>query len=102
MSTTTSAGPGRPRKPARTRRGKTILAALDAAGLTLHEAAAKARISFEALCRVIHDDPEYLQVRTVAAVCGRLGLPLDLVAPTMRKLPRAADGAHAACGEPPV
>ena len=84
MSTTSNVG--RPRKPAKSRRGKLILAALDAQGLTLYAAAARAGVGFEALRRVIHEDPDWLQVRTVVAVCSRPRLPLELVAPSMAKL----------------
>lgn len=84
MSTTKHAG--RPRKPARTRRGKAILAAIDALGLTLSAAAERAGIGLDSLLRVIHEfDPGVLQVRTVVAVCDRLGLPLELVAPALGK-----------------
>ncbi len=89
-TTSTTQATRRPRKPARTRRGKRILAAIDRQGLTLHEAADKAGISFNALQRVIHEDAGWLQVRTVVAVCLRLGLPLELVAPPMAKLPQVA------------
>lgn len=78
---------GRPRKPATTSRGQAILDALDAQGLTLLAAAAKAGIAADSLHRVVHEpDPGWLQVKTVAAVCESLGLPLELVAPCLGKL----------------
>lgn len=95
MSTTSTEGrrrPGNPRKPANTERGAKILAAIDEQELTLHQAAERAGISFDALHRVIHEpDPGWLKVSTVAAVCSRLKLPLSLVAPCLAEVPSDTD-----------
>lgn len=94
MSTTSTEGrrrPGAQRRPATTARGEAILAEIDKQGLTLHEAAARAGISFESLSRVIHEtEPGRLKVSTVAAVCGRLGIPLELAAPDLAAFSQTA------------
>lgn len=77
---------GRRRAPAKTERGRQLLAALDAQGLTLYAAARKARLTFPALYQAIHGDPMKLSVRTVVALCERLGLPLSTVAPKLAPL----------------
>lgn len=76
------------RQPAqpKTKRGQELLASIQGMGLTLCEAAAKARVSFPALHNALHADPDRMTVRVVAALCGRLGLPLDLVAPQLAAL----------------
>jgi transcriptional regulator with XRE-family HTH domain len=73
------------RQPAQptTKRGQELLARIQGMNLTLSEAAKKARVSFAALHNALHDDPERMSVKVVAALCGRLGLPLDLVAPSL-------------------
>lgn len=80
------------RKPARakTERGRAILASLEAQGLTLQAAARKSRLAFPVLFRAIHGDPDRLNVQTIAALCGRLGLPLALVAPPLAKFSAAS------------
>lgn len=74
---------GRPPTTPRTERGRQILAAISGQGLTLYAAARKAKIAFPTLHGAIHGDPSGLSVRTVHALCGRLGLPLSLVAPQL-------------------
>jgi hypothetical protein len=74
---------GRRRAPAKTERGRQLLAALDERGLTLYAAAKKARLTFPALYQAIHGDPQKMSVRTVVALCERLGLPLSIVAPKL-------------------
>lgn len=87
MTTTTRERRGgrQPAQP-KTKRGQAILAHIQGMNLTLSDAAKKARVSFPALHNAIHEDPERLSVKVVAALCGRLGLPLDLVAPQIASL----------------
>ena len=87
---------GRQRTVPRTRRGKAITAHLDREGLTLHQAAARARIAFTTLYRIIHDEPGRQSVGTVEIVCERLGLPLELVAPGLARLARPEPASLAA------
>lgn len=93
MSTTSAAKPRgrRPRKPARTKPGKTVYAAMDAKGLDIKDVIRLARISFDAFARVVHEpDTGVLQVRTLAAVCRVLDLHLDDLAPCTAGLLRRA------------
>ena len=95
MTTTTRKERRGGRQPAqpRTERGRAILAHIQGMGLSLSEAAAKARVSFPALHNALHKRPEDLTVKVVAALCGRLGLPLDLVAPQLASLHSSATSA---------
>lgn len=77
---------GRPRRSPDSSRGRAILRLIDGQGLTLAEAACRAGIAFATLYRLIHDDPGKQSVATVEAVCGRLHIPLNLVAPGLVKL----------------
>lgn len=88
MAKTERVGGRQPATPD-TARGKKILAHIQAQGLTLSGAARKARLSFKAVHSAIHDDPAKLTVRTVQALCRRLGLPLSMVAPQLASLPAA-------------
>lgn len=74
------------RRKATTDRGRKILAALDAQGLTLQAAAERARVSYGTIQRAIHSDPGFASVSTVEALCKRLSLPLELVAPQLAAL----------------
>jgi glutamate dehydrogenase/leucine dehydrogenase len=72
----------RPRKPARTRHGRAVYAAMDAKGLDIKDVIRLARVSFNAFGRVVHEpDTGILQVRTLVAVARVLGIPLDILAP---------------------
>jgi transcriptional regulator with XRE-family HTH domain len=59
------------------------MALIESQNLTLQEAARKAGITVPSLRSAIHGDPGRLTVKTVAALCRNLGLPLELVAPAI-------------------
>ena len=80
---TTKRRGGRERRPAKTARGRAMLAHIDALGLTVTQAARRARVGFVQLDRAIHGDPAQLRAAVIAALCGRLGMPLPLVAPAV-------------------
>lgn len=86
---------GKPKAPTRpaTQRGRAILAALDEKGLPMYRAAQVAGITFQALYNAIHGPPEKLSVKTVAALCGPLGLPLSLVAPQLDEIHKRTSAA---------
>ena len=74
---------GRVPTPPKTERGARIMALIESQNLTLQEAARKAGITVPSLRSAIHGDPGRLTVKTVAALCRNLGLPLELVAPAI-------------------
>jgi hypothetical protein len=50
----------------------------------LAEAAAEAKISFNSLYRAVHGtNPDRLSAGVVAALCGRLKIPLSVVSPSI-------------------
>jgi hypothetical protein len=77
---------GKPPTAPKSARGRAMLLHLTDRGLTLYGAAKKARLTFPALYGAIHGDPAKLSVKTVTALCSRLGMPLSLVAPQLADL----------------
>lgn len=78
-----------PRRP-KSARGQAFLGAILSQGLSLEAAAKKAGISYPTLAKLIHDEPDRATVGVVEAVCKRLSIPLDVVAPGLAKLTASA------------
>lgn len=54
----------------------------------MYRAADAAGITFRALYSAIHGPPEKIPVKTLVGLCGALGLPLSLVAPSLAEIHR--------------
>lgn len=94
-------GRGKARRPAKSARARAMYAHIDALGINLVEAAKRARLDFASFDKAIHvDDPAKLRAKVIAALVGRLGMPLALVAPSVAAATKSSTAPPPPAAEP--
>lgn len=75
-----------------TARGRRILKHIEAAGLTLTQAAEKSGVQFATLHKLLHVDTsiDRVHLSVVERLVTRLGIPLDVFSPELAKAVRRA------------